>query len=885
MGFSFVTWGVQRRVFRIVLPHFILAILFFCRPASAANENPHDHSDGLYPYLPSLIQIPERTVADQILPGFVELAVATQAIAEDIYGPQSLLSQIPALRQILHGHPGYWPELVGKLSDRHFVRLLGPDLPSLTSGSVVLGEINGGNSGSHEFLQFMMREFDAHPEWGDAPHDRDLYLRWAAHLRTLFRHTHPAKADEPVIVWADESSWQTEPIEVKTPDGGSKLVKPPFSVSKKFLDHYRQQIELAGMHFISLVDDRGRLFVQDGILYTNRNGEKLKVDVLITMADMESIDWQHTPQVDRNIAAHRPDLNDVALLTGIPGLIQAWLAQKNGGFIWDGPPKILTRSKAWPLLFSEFVKLQKGNAPLLPDNGTRLFQKPDGSLDSELIGQVGENLALYVLKPVTGDSGTGMLIAADPNLTDEARSTEWQKIGDRLAANPMSYVLQPFTLFQTVGVKSDSGDGQQRLFDIRPFALVSGSGPSFRMTAARHFFVRLAPPGGLKITLKHGGAYAIGVPANVDEVRAGGHLVPIGIPQISHSHYVESVDSDAIRELSENRALTLARLLRDLTLSESDRGRQLRASHDLQGAFERHPEFDPMQFARVHRVFPPVFLSNTLVGNNDSATHSAQSLTRLSHFNRDGSMLLREWRRNNATANEALRELFAKLRGLRESGSQNLQAGSASIVCLIDGIALGDRFELLSEKFFQEFNVRLIDSSSLSDRTFLVKEKRLYYSASNDDRSVDILVFMSGEKNGSTIQLPDYSEVAESGNILIVNEPQTGLLWDEAFHATVSEIEDLHRQPKLHQISEASTEVAPNHTAENHMFLGYHTVLSNLQVVTVDLATPASPPEILTGMRFVSAIGVDDWSQQVHVPTFYVPVQQCGRSLAQLSRG
>ncbi len=473
-------------------------------------------STGRRPLYPRFVGLPYAPYHDGYLAAVAERARAGQRLLSDLYGPRSLLDRFPHWRDLLACHGGYWPELVGRVGDRWFARFYGPDLFWLEDGAggyrFELGEENGGNVVGAKRGALLASQYDEHPEWGTNQLSGSPFHVWLGYLRTMARQrVGPERQGRVVIV--DDASEAADPIRV-----GDDLIAPPYPAPQRVMDHLRALAAELGVDWFSLVDERGRLFVDDGVVYVRdpRPGDAVhRVDVLVTIANVESIDPEHTPQWERNVRRGADSFNRVARLAGVPGLVRAWCEAEDGGFVWvNNPTSNFMKSKLTPLFVDDVIREGAGRAPLAPSVPTTVFIGREGGLDTDAVARVGAAPERYVFKGQMGADGDSVRFG------DELGTDGWGTLASRLRSDPGRFVAQPVRTLATAELPYADQPAEARRFDVRQVCLVAGVEGDSTVLPSHQPIVRMAGPGSRLLNIYTGGLRSLAVPARVDRVRA-----------------------------------------------------------------------------------------------------------------------------------------------------------------------------------------------------------------------------------------------------------------------------------------------------------------------------------------------------------------------------
>ncbi len=472
-------------------------------------------SSGRRPLYPRFVGLPHAPYHEGYLAGVAERGRAGQRLLADLYGRQTLLDRFPHWRDLLTCHGGYWPELVGRVGDRWFARFYGPDLFWLDDGAggyrFEAGEENGGNVMGAKRGALLASRYAEHPEWGTSRLPGSPFHAWVDYLRRLaLDHVGSGRPGRVVIV--DDASAAADPIQV-----GDALLAPPYPAPPRVMDHMRDLAAELGVEWFSLVDERGRLFVEDGVVYVRGPGpgnDVHRVDVLVTIANVESIDPEHAPQRERNARRGAHHYNGVARLAGVPGLIRAWCEAREGGFVWvNNPTSHFMKSKLAPLFVDDVIRGRAGRDPLAPSVPTTAFIGRNGRLDADTVARVGAAPSRYVFKGQMGADGDSIRFG------DELAADDWATLADRLRSDPGRFIAQPIRALATVQLRYADHTAEERRFDVRQVCLVAGVDADCAVLPSHQPVVRMAGPGSRLLNIYTGGLRSLAVPARVDRVR------------------------------------------------------------------------------------------------------------------------------------------------------------------------------------------------------------------------------------------------------------------------------------------------------------------------------------------------------------------------------
>jgi uncharacterized circularly permuted ATP-grasp superfamily protein len=727
---------------------------------------------GSYPFLMGRVGIPQDEFTQKLIPGFLERARANQAIVADLYDQRKLLEEFPHWRKILEAHPGYWSELIGRLGDRHFARLYGPDIWRIKgTHQYVVGEENGANVGGLDHLTrgaALLRERSG--QFGDAPYDSDIYVRLLNQLRTLAQQFY-GRSENLTIVIADEASLARNPIDV----GGGQMVTPPFPVGADLIDFIRHSVSHAGGEWVSLVDDRGRIFVEDGILYLRDklgSGRK-KIDVFWSLADIESMDPSHQKQVERNTRAHKPNLNETSRLIGIPGIVSAWIETP---FLWvNNPASTITQTKLWPKMIDELIQKRTGRSPLLPSQETLVFFDKDGRLNESVFEGLRANPRKFVYKLAVGDGGEQVWLGSDFGTDEASREFLNGMFLSWARANPFSVLAQPEVELDRLRLP----DGTDRVFDIRQIGLISGHGETFKATLARSMMMRIAGKNFKKVNCRNGGAVATGVPADVRNPGLLPPLPPIGVNQVNIPHEISEAELSKLKEDAADRALIEAYLIRDLMFN---RERLFRDIPGLRSVVENSIYYRLDRFEGRSRRFPIRFYSGPDYMHRADGQYAA-----LEHNVTNLGGLFRMWRQQIPGVKEEMKRWFDEVRA-SHGGVDPV------MVYFLEATNLGIPWELVRQEFKRDFGFEIASASEIQAGRLKVEgDFQFYQNDAGERKRVDGFFLhmepdfidpeIATDDELLTIMTPDElrerrrhsnpgtSRVIKAGNLMAFNEP------------------------------------------------------------------------------------------------------------------
>lgn len=471
---------------------------------------------GRRPLYPRFVGLPHAPYHEGYLTGVAERARAGQQVLADLYGRRSLLDRFPQWKDLLACHDGYWPELVGQVGDPWFARFYGPDLFWLDDGSggyrFEVGEENGGNVMGAKRAAILAGRYEEHPEWGTNPLPGSPFHVWLDVLRELARHRAGSGRQGRVVI-VDDASEAADPIRI-----GDALIAPPYPAPPRVMDHMRDLAGQLGVDWFSLVDERGRLFVEDGVVRVRdrRPGNDVhRVDVLVTIANVESIDPEHAPQRERNARRGAHHYNRVARLAGVAGLVRAWCEGRDGGFVWvNNPTSNFMKSKLAPLFVDDVIRERARRAPLAPSVPTTVFIGRNGRLDADAVAHVGSAPDRFVFKGQMGADGDSIRFG------DEMAAEGWGTLVERLRSDPGRFVAQPIRALATARLLYADHPAEERRFDVRQVCLVAGVDGDGMVLPSHQPVVRMAGPGGRLLNIATGGLRSLAVPARVSRVRA-----------------------------------------------------------------------------------------------------------------------------------------------------------------------------------------------------------------------------------------------------------------------------------------------------------------------------------------------------------------------------
>ena len=675
-----------------IISSIILALLFSAQVSiSQTGEAEKYTADGVR-FSPSIHAIPLRDANEILIPGWTERAETNEYIAKIIYGPNTaerrdLFKKVPYLQEFLKHHAGFWSELVGKVPVETFVRWFGPDIVlAREKGSkkpfrYQVLESNGPNIAGPERLMRISQEFAKHPELGEVPFNDDFYARVISHLKRISKKAAPQKT-QPLIVFADEASVSSEEVLI---DG--KRVKPPFAVGKKLTDALRSEFAKYGVEWISLVDDRGRVFSKDNKLYLKYDSGKVsQIDVIFMGADPESTDPLNVHQTKRNLNVGRPDLNLMAKLIGIPGLVSAWMS---GSFVWaNNPMSNLTSSKIMPLVVDDVIRWRKGREPIVPAAETNVFfDLKTGKVDSQKLQQHLDNAKNEIYKASLGQGGKQ--IELPDEMSDKEIELFRKTTKKQILTNPFLKISQPLLEFDTIELdyrgKLPKADYQ---YDIRMFGLI-GDG----QTLSRQIMSRFAAKDVRVLNITQGlGGVAILVADNVAKAKALPPLVRAGTAMVPFGYRLSDEQNSDVLQDSRERALVEASLIRDIYTDP----KELFAQFPLLEKFIKSNAFYSPSFRNsLPKNHVSYFYSGPdyIVQNDGKISVIEQNTTQIGGF-------FRQWLRGE----EGIEEEFR--RWLKEIEDQDPGFdGKKLLVYYMEESDLGQDWKTVRKKFFDTFGV------------------------------------------------------------------------------------------------------------------------------------------------------------------------------------
>lgn len=492
---------------------------------SKIEEVRQSHFSNGVPYYPGVLGIPEAEY-EAIRKGYEQRAQANIELAEILYGKDKekeraeLFERIPVLPKLLSYHSGFIEELLGKVNPAHLGRLYAPDIWAVRPPNsnqkwrVVVGEENGGNPGGIERLELLTKQFRANPEFGNVPNNEKMYERMVQHIHVLLE-SFKGKTQAPVIVYANEVGVSAQPVKI---DG--KEIKPPAPMPAESIADIKADFAKLGVTWLSLVDpsDKRRIFVEGTQLYlldkdSKGREVKRKVDALFTRLDLESVDSTYKPQVERNERAGRGDMTEVGKLVGIPGLVEAWLANQNNpakGFLWvNGLTSMLTTNKIWPQIVDTYIEKIKGQKVILPLLETiTFFNEKTGEFDRAKLDKYFERYNDFVGKMTLGQGGKQVFFG-------EEILEEKERMIETLRKNPFSYVFQRRMELRSLELDFLGKIKPEKFYhDFRLLGLIS---PKAK-TLMKQIMVRLSKS--FKINVSLGGSLGMGGKAKVKKMQS-----------------------------------------------------------------------------------------------------------------------------------------------------------------------------------------------------------------------------------------------------------------------------------------------------------------------------------------------------------------------------
>ncbi len=206
---------------------------------------------------------------------------------------------------------------------------------------------------------------------------------------------------------------------------------------------YYEHSLLARLMGVELVEGRD-LFCAGGKVYMRTTEGRRRVDVIYRRVDDDFLDP----------VSFRADS-----LLGSPGLLMA--ARLGTVTIANAVGNGVADDKLMYTYVPELIRYYLGEEPLLPNVDTWRLEEPDA------LAEVCDRLAELVVKPVDGSGGKGIIIgpAATRAELDAARR--------RLTEDPRGWIAQPVVQLSTVPTLA--GDAlRPRHVDLRPFAVNDG---------------------------------------------------------------------------------------------------------------------------------------------------------------------------------------------------------------------------------------------------------------------------------------------------------------------------------------------------------------------------------------------------------------------------
>jgi len=431
----------------------LLFVLVFSQVANAppASLPPHFNQVGIFRYSELFLGIPQDQY-DYIIRQNLERANAMIKLTKLIYSDSDYKFNVPAIDTLMANNPSFAPEIAGKLGDDLYIRFYGSDnWPMKGSNKLVDGELNGGNiGGPGEHLPLGLARIKNNPDLEYGTNQKWIdYIRdnAAVHLNRDIR----------TIVLFDETS-----------AGVHSLIKldPTFRIGSEAMHEIKQNYESMGLIWVSQYDHPpGTVFVEKDVLFVKDSENiKRKVDVLITKADVESIDGQWKEQLERNKTVGRTDYNRIARETGIQNLVSAWTKKKRGGFVWvNNPTSVLGRAKIFPPILDHFMnEVLKLDPKGLRSPETFFFADKIGRFSETKFRKFRRKAQELVFKQIVGEGGHQVTIG--PQKTRQYLDKFFDEIKPLLKKNPYTFLVQPNVNLATVDLGRKYGE---RIYDYR----------------------------------------------------------------------------------------------------------------------------------------------------------------------------------------------------------------------------------------------------------------------------------------------------------------------------------------------------------------------------------------------------------------------------------
>jgi uncharacterized circularly permuted ATP-grasp superfamily protein len=206
---------------------------------------------------------------------------------------------------------------------------------------------------------------------------------------------------------------------------------------------YFEHSLLARLMGVELVEGRD-MFCRDNVVYLRTTEGERPVDVIYRRVDDEFLDPVH----------YRPDS-----VLGIAGVLNA--ARAGNVVISNAVGNGVGDDKLVYTYVPEMVKYYLGEKPLLPNVDTfRCWLKDE-------CDHVLDNLDQFVIKPVEGSGGYGIVFGPD------ASAAELATMHRKIKANRRGWIAQPVVQLSTVPSKVDDFLAPRHV-DLRPFAVNDG---------------------------------------------------------------------------------------------------------------------------------------------------------------------------------------------------------------------------------------------------------------------------------------------------------------------------------------------------------------------------------------------------------------------------
>jgi uncharacterized circularly permuted ATP-grasp superfamily protein len=212
-----------------------------------------------------------------------------------------------------------------------------------------------------------------------------------------------------------------------------------------FNSAYFEHQLLARLMGVRLVESRD-LFCSHGNVWVYTTAGPKRVDVIYRRIDDDFMDPVHFKSNS---------------IIGVPGLVN--VAKMGNVTIANSIGNGIADDKLTYTYVPDFIRYYLGEEPIIPNVDTLRLE------DTAARKQVLNDLRSYVIKPVNGSGGKGIVIGN--NATDE----ELRDVKAEVELNPRNWIAQPIVMLSTLPTWIESEKKfEPRHVDLRPFAVNSG---------------------------------------------------------------------------------------------------------------------------------------------------------------------------------------------------------------------------------------------------------------------------------------------------------------------------------------------------------------------------------------------------------------------------